>query len=88
MIEPLAGELFALVVYFSDGYLEIPTEVKEEVEGNQNEKRVKAHRFFSLATQLPMDLQMVLCNRAFGLETSVIRRIHYEEGFKKLAKEN
>lgn len=77
----MAGELFALVIYLADGYLKI----SGEAEGNE-ENQPKASRFFALAAQLPMDLQMVLCNRVFGSGGSTIKRFHSEKGFRKFAK--
>lgn len=96
-IDILAGELFALVVYLSDGYLKIRDD-ETDTEGmllscfspddGSSEVKIKAQkRFFSLAAQLPLDLQMVLCNRTFRLRTSIIKKTHSEEGFKKFAKE-
>lgn len=85
---PIAGELFSLVIYFSDGYLQLDEgeEKEEEEEMKSNEERAKAQRFFKLAALLPMDLQMVLCNRVFHLSSFIIRRNHSEKGFKKFAK--
>lgn len=68
------------MVFLSDGYLEIQRDLADET-------RAKAHKFFSLALQLPMDLQVVLCNRVFGIEDSVIKSTHSERGFRKFAKE-
>lgn len=73
----MAGSLFALAVYLSDGYLRIPEGFKPE-----KEKEVK---FFVLISRLPLDLQMVLCNRVFDLGHSIIKRNHSEKGFIKFA---
>ena len=72
------------MVFLSDGYLKVPA--KEEAEQIGVAKGMQAQRFFSLASQLPMELQMVLCNRVFGLEGSIIKQIHSEKGFKKFVK--
>lgn len=69
------------MIYLSDGYLKIPVEDEDK-----EEKKKKAQRFFSLAAKLPMDLQMMLSNRVFGIMASVIRRGDSEAGFRKFAK--
>lgn len=70
------------MVYLSDGYLE----TRKEPIAFKHEKRIKAQKFFELALRLPMDLQMVLCNRAFGVDASIIKKIYSEKGFKEFAK--
>lgn len=82
LVELRAGELFALAVYLSDGHLEI----QQSQDDINEEKRAKAKRFFSLTTQLPMDLQMVLCNRVFGFQDLFIKISTSEKGFRKFAK--
>lgn len=44
----------------------------------------KAKRFLDLAARLPMDLQMMLCNRVFGLDSDVITANHSEPGFRRV----
>jgi hypothetical protein len=67
--------LFALVVYLSDGYYQF----SGAVDG------AKQKRFLTMATALPMELQMMLCNRTFGLEEVIVKRVHSEQGFRKFA---
>jgi len=45
-----------------------------------------AARFFSIATQLPLELQMVLCRRVAGSAKEIIPRKESELAFKSLAK--
>jgi hypothetical protein len=71
----MAGELFSLVVYLSDDYFKLK-------EGKEKEKR-----FFKIATRLPMDLQMVLCNKVFWIDSPIIKKIHSEQGFKVFAQQ-
>lgn len=66
------------MVFLSDGFLKIPEDQADEMNG--------ALKFFSLSVRLPMDLQMVLCNRVFGLGTSIVKALDSEEGFRKFAK--
>jgi len=40
------------------------------------------NKFFTLAAQLPLDLQMFLCNRAFGSPKEIVALKHSEPGFK------
>lgn len=66
------GRVFALVVFFADDFLRL--------------KRTRvgraAARFFAISTRLPLDLQMVLCNRMFGSERDVIASRDSEPAFK------
>lgn len=58
----MAAEHFALMVLYSDGFLYLPPAKTES----------KARRFLHIASQLPLDLQMVLANRVAGLMNDVI----------------
>ena len=76
--EEMAAERFALVVFVSDGLLRSKaTRVKT---GG------KRTRFFNIATQLPLELQMALCYRLVGSGREIVPRKHSEPAFKKIAK--
>jgi len=70
-----AEEAFAVVVLLSDGYLRARQAVFSQS---------KARRFFRIAKTLPMELQMVLCHRAFGSMKDIITAKHAEEAFKEV----
>jgi len=70
-----AAEMFALVVFVSDGLLQI----KETTPS-------PAARYFSIASQLPLELQMVLCFRLLGSPKEIIPVRESEAAFKKLAR--
>jgi len=76
--DDLAAEMFALVVFVSDGLLQV-------TQGNQPTSTLAA-RFFTIAIQLPLDLQMVLCHRVVGSGKEIIQGKHSEAAFKSLAK--
>ena len=46
----------------------------------------KAERFFQIAQELPIEVQMVLCNRNFGAGKDAILAKHSEPAFKRLGK--
>ena len=70
------GDVFALVVFASDGLLQV----------SQRSRAVNpAARFFAIATQLPLELQMVLCFRAVGSAKDIIPGLVSEEAFRDLA---
>jgi hypothetical protein len=71
--------VFALVVFHCDEYLMIK---KSDADDNVDEKARK--RFFLIAKQLPIELQMVLCNRSCGVAKDIILRRHSEPAFKKI----
>ena len=73
----LVSEVFALVVFVSDGLLEVcQTEMAP----------IHVTRFFKIATQLPLELQMVLCNRVLGFRQEIIPGKGLEAAFKNLVK--
>ena len=71
--DELAAEVFALVVFVSDGLL-------------QFKHTGTAARYFSIATQLPLELQTVLCYRLVGSGKEIIPGNDSEVAFKELAK--
>ena len=69
-----SAEVFAQVVFFSDGYLSFFKKANEL----QNTKR-----FFEMAMQLPLELQMLLCNTLFKVSSDHILSKDSEPAFKK-----
>jgi len=70
------GDLFALVVFLCDDLLVV----------NASSTNKKATRFFQIAHRLPMELQMMLCNRVFGAGKDTVLTKHSEPAFKKLGR--
>jgi ankyrin repeat protein len=75
--DDLAAEVFALVVFLSDGLLEI--------KGNRGENE-QAKRFFRIVKELPLELQMIMCRRAVGSMGMNITGWDSEVAFKALAR--
>ena len=72
-----AAEMFAMVVFVSDGLLKTKaTGVKA---------RAKRTRFFNIASQLPLELQMVLCYRVVQSAKEIIPGKESEVAFQELA---
>ena len=71
-----AAEMFALVVFVSDGLLQIKDTTTPS----------PATRFFNIATQLPLELQMVLCHRLVGSGKEIICGEESEVAFRELAR--
>ena len=74
--DDLAAEMFALVVFVSDGLLQI----------KDTTIPTPAARFFAIARQLPLELQMVLCYRLVRSAREIIPGKDTEVAFKSLAK--
>ena len=74
LLDELAAEMFALVVFVSDGLLQI------------KDTTPPAARFFSIAAQLPLELQIVLCFRQVGSAKEIILGKESEVAFKELAR--
>ena len=75
LVDELAAEIFALVVFVSDGLLEI-----------RNGDQSLAARFFKIAGRLPIELQMMLCFRQVGSDKEIISGKESKAAFKKLAR--
>ena len=73
--EAMIAGLFALVIFFCDGLLQLDQEWQDST----------AARFFSIASKLPMELQMVLCHRVFGSMKQNILQRDSEAAFKSVA---
>jgi len=71
-----AAEMFALMVFVSDGLLQTK---------NTTTTPSPAARFFSVASRLPLELQMVLCYRAVGSANEIIPGKEREMSFRELA---
>lgn len=69
------AELFALIIFLSDGLLEI-----------RENNMAGAARFFRMAKDLPLELQMVLCHRVVGSTGENIPGEQSELAFKELAR--
>ena len=74
LLDALAAEMFSLVVFVSDGLLQVNDTTPSP-----------ATRFFSIASQLPLELQMVLCFRQVGSAKEIIQGKDSEEAFKSVA---
>ena len=78
--DSFTSDLFALVIFLCDGLL------TTSAGSSASPSHEKAVRFFQSVQCLPMELQMVLCNRAFGAGKDHILTKHSEPAFKKLGK--
>jgi len=76
LLDELAAEMFALVVFVLDGLLQT-----KDVTSS-----TPAARYFNIATHLPMELQMVLCFRQVGSGKEIISGKESEVAFKELAR--
>jgi len=76
-LDKLAAELFAVVVFFCDGLLEIS---RPETMALTTECR-----FLAIARRLPMELQMILCHRARSSTKDVVLTRDSEPAFRSLA---
>ena len=78
----LAAELFVLVVFLSDGYLDIAkNDAPPPIPPSPGA------RFFAMIQRLPMELQMVLCNHAYSLHKDIVTTRDSNPAFKRLAAE-
>ena len=57
-----------------------------EIQGESSGNQAPAARFFTIARQLPLELQMVLCYRVVGSAKEIIPGKDSEVAFKSLAK--
>lgn len=76
MLKKEVADTYATVIFHSDGLVKRTSSLKKEA----------ASRFFRITKKLPMELQMLLCNRAFGLSKTSILKKDSEVAFRDLAK--
>jgi len=74
LLDELAAEMFAVVVFVSDGLLQI-----------KDTPTTPAAKFFYIARSLPLELQMVLCRRLVGSTKETIHGKDSEVAFRSLA---
>jgi len=74
LVADLAAEMLALIVLHCDGYLELRSFKAEALARSLT----RAARFFTLASKLPLELQMTLCSRLFEMPTDVISATKFE----------
>ena len=75
LLDELAAYMFALVVFVSDGLLQINDATPSP-----------AARYFNIARRLPLELQMLLCHRQVGSAKEIIPGKEREVAFKELAR--
>jgi hypothetical protein len=78
--------VYSLVVFYADSLLRLkaPTCKNSEV-GEAPTKRTQARRFFAIAVALPLELQMVLCQRLAGRSDDIITASMAQGAFQALA---
>jgi len=76
LLDELAAEMFAMVVFVSDGLLQIKDTTTPS----------PAARYFNITKSVPLELQMVLCFRQVGSAKEIISGKESEVAFKELAR--
>jgi len=79
VLDEVAADIFALIVFLCDNLLQLKPALTTTTTAETNP--TAASRFFAIASQLPMELQMVLSHRAVG---SILLK-DSEIAFKSLA---
>jgi len=82
ILDALAAEVFALTVFLCDDLLQL----KPALASTTAASAAQALRFFTMASKLPMELQMLLRHRAVGSMKQNILRQDSEAAFKSLAR--
>jgi len=75
LLSELAAEFFALIVFLCDDFLQLKPDTAA----------ANATRFFTIAKRLPMELQMIFCNRVTHSAKDNILSTDFEPAFKYLA---
>lgn len=88
----LAADLFALIVFLDEGLINLTAADDEAILLDGRDpcdaeyiQEILALTFFRLSRNLPLELQMVLCLRAFGSGRDIIRTADSEGAFLALA---
>ena len=69
------GALVAGVVFAADGFVRSTEQTPAPIS-----------RFFTITSRVPLEIQMILCNRLFGSARSVVRSRDSEPGFRWLSR--
>ena len=83
ILDELAAEVFALTVFLCDDLLQLKP---APLASTPNPAATDALRFFTIASKLPMELQMIICHRAIGSMKQNILHKNSEAAFKALAR--
>ena len=89
-VEERAAAIFALVIFICDELLQIKPAPSRSSSSSTTTKpsttiAAATSQFFSIAKRLPMELQMVLCNRAVGSMKQNITSAESEAAFQSVA---
>jgi hypothetical protein len=82
--DPFIGEVFAMIVFLADDFVTLKPDTSSPSSSSSFNQPTR--RFFRIALTLPMDLQMVLCNRLFTSGKDIVLGKHSEPAFRKLGK--
>jgi len=77
----IAAEVFVLVVMLCDGFL------REKEAGEVSSRHLRTLRFFRIATQLPMELQKILCHRMARSNGDTVSRQDFEVVLRRVLTE-
>ena len=77
VLDGVAAKIFALTVFLCDDLLQLKP---------ASHPAAAATRFFTIASKLPMELQMILCHRAVRPKRQSILHKESEPAFKFLAR--
>lgn len=85
--DPYIGRTLALVVFFADGFLRPQASPRHNTTTAATASATAAAlRFFGISSLLPLELQMVLCNRLYGSGKNLVLSKHLEPGFRWVAR--
>ena len=73
---------FLCIVMLTDGYFSLKQKL------NQHKTDSKIRQFYGITVQLPMELQMVICNRIFGFHADLISVSIIDKGLREIVGEN
>jgi len=73
VLDELAAEVFALVVFLCDELLQFKSASHPATAPDH--AAASATRFFVISSKLPMELQMILCHRAVGTMQNIILKL-------------
>jgi len=86
LLDELAADVFTLTVFLSDGFLQLKPAPSSSNQTSATAAAAAAFHFFTVASKLPMELQMILCRRAVGSMKQNILRNDSNVAFQSLAR--
>lgn len=85
LVQHYIADIYATIIFLCDGLLQFPLQHQDENPNEESPTQARVIRYFNIASQLPMEIQMLICHRTFNSAANNILTSEAELGFRRLA---